>query len=105
MIGLMRHRIEILAPTRLPDDAGGAGLAWSVFETMWAGLRRLSSARDVAGGGDRRLRRVAATVRFRPWIRAGLRLRFDDADFEIVSVESDDARERALTLVCEERAP
>jgi head-tail adaptor len=103
VIGLLRCRIEILAPARLADGAGGAGLSWSVVETMWAGLRRLSAARDLAGEADRRLGRIAATVRFRPWIREGLRVRFEAADYEIVSVESDGGRERALILVCEER--
>lgn len=104
MIGAMRHRIEILGSSRMLDEIGGAGGTWTIIETMWAGLRHLTSTRDLSGGGDRRLRRIAATVRFRPWIALGQRIRFDGADFDIVSIETEDARERALTLVCEEVA-
>ena len=105
MIGLLRHRIEVLAPARIPDEAGGAGLSWSPVETLWAGLRRLTPARDLAGGHDRCLRRIALIVHFRPWLRTGQRVRHDGAEYEIVAVESEAGRERALTLTCEERAP
>jgi head-tail adaptor len=99
MISLLRKRIEILSPTRNADEAGGASLAWSVAETMWAGLERLPSIRDGAGTG--RLRRIAVTIRYRN-VAIGQRVRHDAVDYEIVSIETRGDREKTLTLFCEE---
>jgi head-tail adaptor len=105
VIGQLRHRVEILAPERLADGAGGARLAWTPVETLWAGLQHLPSVRDTSGARIRRLRRIAATMRWRPTIALGRRLRFDGALFDIVSVESEGGREPTVTLICEEASP
>ncbi|MBI1365765.1 MAG: hypothetical protein GC153_07370 [Alphaproteobacteria bacterium] len=102
MIGLLRKRIDLLAPATAPDAAGGLSVDWAPSETVWAGVERLSSVRDLSGGGDRRMRRFAATIRFRPDLSPGGRVRFDGADYVIASIESADAKERRLILVCEE---
>ncbi|MGE0409795.1 MAG: head-tail adaptor protein [Amphiplicatus sp.] len=102
MIGQLRKRIEILAPARAPDEAGGASLLWTSVETVWAGLERLASARDFSGDRAGHLRRLAATIRFRDGIGLGARLRFDNVDYEIVSIESLGDKERFLVLTCEE---
>ena len=104
MIGLLRKRIDILAETRIADAAGGATSSWASVATIWAGLERLTSSRDLSGDGDRRLKRFAATIRFRTDIAPGGRVRFDGADYLVASVEGNDEKERRLTLVCEEIA-
>lgn len=103
MIGALRDRIEILAASRHDDGAGGASLEWSPAGSGWASVERLSSVRDVSGEGRRRLRRIAVRIRPRPEITLGRRIRFDGADYEIVSMEDVGARDRIL-LVCEEIA-
>jgi head-tail adaptor len=60
---------------------------------------------DGAGARDNRLRRIAATLRYRSNVRLGQRLRFAEADYDIVSVEITDGKERFMILVCEEAAP
>lgn len=102
MIGLFRKRIEILAETRIDDGAGGASLTWTVVEAAWASVERLASTRDFSGDRRTQLRRIAATIRWRPAAMPGRRLRVDGRDFEIVSVESLDARERRVVLIAEE---
>ena len=101
MTGLLRKRIEILKSTRVPDEAGGASRVWSPVEAVWAGLERLASTRDLTGAGGR-LRRLAVTIRWRNSIALGQRARIDGENFEIVSIESDDEKERRMTLICEE---
>lgn len=98
----MRHRLELLAPLREEDGAGGATLSWSSVETVWAGLERLASTRDFTGDRARRLRRVSATIRWRSDVAPGGRVRFEGRDYDIVSVEAGDGPERFLTLICEE---
>lgn len=105
MIGAFRTRIEILAPSRIDDGAGGAGLVYTPLESIWAGVERLSSAPDVTGEAGRRLRRIAASVRARKTLAIGQRVIADGGTYEIVSIESADDRERGLILICEEALP
>jgi head-tail adaptor len=100
--GSLRHKVELLAAARTADEAGGASIAWSADAEIWARVERLTSTRDFSGDRDNRLKRIAVTVRWRAGLSLGARVRFEDADYEIVSIESDDGRERRVTLVCEE---
>ncbi len=102
MIGALRHRIELLSPARAADEAGGASVDWLPGPDIWAEVQRLTSVRDLSGDREARLKRIAATIRFRSDILLGWRLRFDGGIFEVVSIESEDGREARLTLVCEE---
>lgn len=106
MIGTLRQRIDLLARSRLADEAGGASLSFAPLETVWAGLERLPATRDFAGDADRRLRRLSATIRARSDIAPGARLRFEGALYDIVSVEASPlptaGAERFVTLICEE---
>lgn len=104
MIGLMNRRAELLAPGRVPDEAGGAVLGFTHKEYAWAQIERLASTQDLSGDRGKRLRRIAATLRYRPDVRLGERLRLDGVDYEIVSIESADGRDKRLVLVCEEVA-
>lgn len=100
MIGSMNRKIEFLTPSRSDDEGGGASLSWLPGPELWAKIERLTSTRDVTGDRNNRLRRIAATVRFRADIPLGQRVRFDGVEFEVVSIESED--DRRLTLICEE---
>lgn len=102
MIGALRHQVDLLIATRKADGGGGAAHLFTVGETLWASIDRLTSTRDFAGDKRQRLRRIAVTVRFVISISLGDRLRFRDTDYEIVSIEDTDAKERRLILICEE---
>ncbi len=102
MIGELRHKIEWLNPARTNDEAGGAAIAWTSGGELWAGVERLTSTRDFAGDRENRLKRIAVTIRYSAEISLGGRLRFAGDDFEIVSIESEDGRDKRLTLICEE---
>jgi len=102
MIGLFRKRIDILSQTRIDDGAGGASLSWAPIEAAWAGVERLASTRDFAGDRRTQVRRIAATIRWRASAMPGRRIRLEARDYEIMSVESLDDKERRVVLVCEE---
>jgi head-tail adaptor len=105
MIGALRTRIEILGAAATPDDGGGASVAWAPVASVWAGVARLPSTPDFAGDRRRRLKRVKALIRARNDVALGGRIRHEGADYEIVSIEEDDARGRRIVLACEEVAP
>ncbi|MEX6632154.1 phage head closure protein [Hyphococcus lacteus] len=100
MIGGLGKKIEFLTPSRVDDEAGGASLSWLPGPEMWARVERLTSTRDVAGDRNNRLRRIAASLRYRADILLGQRIIFEDSPYEVVSIESED--DRRLTLICEE---
>ena len=101
MIGSMRSKVELLTPQRAADNGGGGVVNWLSGPGFWAEVERLTATRDFSGDRSNRLRRIAATIRYRSDIELGMRLRFDDADYEIASIE-DDGDGKRLTLVCEE---
>ncbi|MCA8889001.1 MAG: head-tail adaptor protein [Parvularculaceae bacterium] len=105
MIGAFRYQIEILAETRMADEAGGASRAFAPTAQVWAAVELLPSVAAIGDDRARRLRRLSALVRSRMDWAIGGRIRFDGADYEIVSIESDDERGRRVFLICEEAAP
>lgn len=102
MIGQLRHRVDIRTRDLAPDGVGGGTPSWTTLETAWAGLTFLASSRNTQGGRDNRLRRIAATLRFRSNVRPGQRLRVDGTDYDILSMETTDGKERFMILICEE---
>ena len=102
MIGALRHKLELLSFTRVADDAGGAEIAWLPGPEIWAKVERLTSTRDIVGDRARRLKRIAASIRYRSDILLGQQVRFDGEAYEVVSIESGDDKDRQLTLICEE---
>ncbi len=104
MIGALRTQIDILEETRVADAGGGASVSWNVGASVWARVEALSAVRGGVGDRTPPLRRVAAVIRPREGVTLGGRFRFDGADFDIVSIESDDARPPRVTLIGEEAA-
>lgn len=102
MISALRHKIELLSASRTHDDGGGAVVSWAPGPELWARVERLTSTRDLAGDRENRLRRLAVTVRYRSDLILGHRIRLDSTNYEIVSIETGDERDRRLTLICEE---
>lgn len=102
MIGSMRNKVTLLSRQSVEDGGGGRAVTWQPAEELWAAIEKLSPVRDFTGGTRRFLTRIAAEVRFDKTLEAGRRLRIDNADYEIVSVETVDERQRRLVLIAEE---
>lgn len=102
MIAGLRFQIVLLARTATADEAGGASVAYAPAATVFAAVEQLSTIAARTGDRTRRLRRISAMVRSRSDFALGGRLRHQDADYEIVSIEPDDDRGRRVFLICEE---
>lgn len=102
MIGPLRHKLERLVSQRIPDDGGGAAINWQSMGELWARVEHLTPIRDLTGDRRSFLKRIAAEVRPYTALSEGDRVRYNATDFEIVSIETIDDRQRRMTLVCEE---
>ena len=67
-------------------------------------LRSLLPRLICRASGERRAarKRLVATIRWRAGPQAGWRIRLQGTDYEIMSIEAVDGKERFMTLVCEE---
>ena len=102
MIGSLRHRLILEAPTQRPDGGGGATISWSEQATVWADIRaRRGGERDQADRPDARLQ-LQVRIRYRRDVSTAMRLRDGTRVFNILSLFDEDGRERFLTCVCEE---
>ena len=102
MIGPLRHKLERMTLSRIPDTGGGAASLWQVAGEIWARVDYLTPIRDLTG--DRRvyLKRIAAEIRPHSTFCEGDRVRHADREFEIVSIETVDDRQRRMILIGEE---
>lgn len=101
MTGTLNQLIELLAPSRIVDEAGGGREDWTVYATAWAAVERLAAAREGTGPRETFRRRAAATIRTRSNVALGHRARIGGDDYDIVSIEDAGAADR-LVLICEE---
>ena len=104
MIGGFRYQIDLLARSEAPDDAGGVAASYAPAASVWAAVDILPAVPAPAGARTMRLKRIKALVRSRADFVIGARVRFQGDDYEIVSIESDDARGRRVFLIGEETA-
>jgi head-tail adaptor len=104
VIGFYRHLVELFEASRVDDEAGGARIDWTPVEAAWAAVELLPTDGVVVAEYGAPLRRIAATMRWRPGLRVGDRLRFDGGDYDIVSIEAGSAARR-MRLLCEEARP
>lgn len=102
MIAALRYQIDILAASKAADEAGGSVVSWAPAATAWSAVDQLSSVVSTDGARQRRLKRIRALVRNRAGFELGGRIRHAGADYEIVSIETDDERGRRVFLICEE---
>ncbi|MEM9707080.1 MAG: head-tail adaptor protein [Pseudomonadota bacterium] len=102
MIGKLKNTATLMKPVRTDDGGGGASVVWSQYAEVWAALTLLSSTRDFIGGSERRLARAAIEIRSRTDISFMDRFRIAGADYDVVSIESDDRNPDRVTLIGEE---
>ncbi|MFN3958285.1 MAG: head-tail adaptor protein [Parvularculaceae bacterium] len=102
MIGGLKHQIDLLGRTRVPDAVGGAAVAYESAARVWAAVTPLPAIVAEAGGRRTRLERIEARIRRRHAVGLGQRLSWRGKTYEIVSIENDGAGERYVLLIAEE---
>lgn len=102
MIGNLKYKLMRFIAHREADAGGGANIVWEASGELWASIEQLTPLRDRSGEGRRFLKRIAAEVRADSSINEGERIRYDERDYEIVSIESSDERQRRFVLIGEE---
>lgn len=102
-IRLMRHRVDLQAPVRTPDGAGGATETWSTIASVWASIRSTGASEAVIA--DARRGRISHDIwiRHRADVTPGMRLAQGLRVFEILGVIDVGERHRRLRCLCQER--
>lgn len=101
-IGKLRHRINILAPSKTHDAAGQPGDPIA-FSTAWAQItallgRELAQAQQVVSEVTHRI-----TIRYRKNITAEMFVQYQARVFQIQAVLNPDEQTKLLQLLCVER--
>ncbi len=103
-VGEMRQIASLEAATRVPDEGGGATIAWTQLAQIWCAIRPRSGAEDLASN------RLVPTLRHEVWMRwrdgvtAEMRLTLGDRVLAIAAVMDPDGRRQFLRLTCEEKS-
>lgn len=98
MIGMLRHRITIEAPSATDDAGGGRAISWEAFAAVWARIEQTGGRQLVRAGELEPQTEYRLTIRHRPGLRAGMRANWNGRLIEITGVADPDGRGRMLVL-------
>jgi len=82
------------------DSFGQQSETWTTVLTARASVEPLSGSELVSAGAQIGETMVTVIVRYRPTITQALRLTYQGAVYNIISVVDDFARHRKLTMLC-----
>lgn len=102
-IGELRHRMQLEAPVRTDDGAGGAAVSWALEAEVWGAMRPLAGSEIV--DADRLAGRVTHEIwiRYRAGVTPQMRLVLGTRPFDIRTVLDEEERHRWLRCLVEER--
>lgn len=114
-VGSMRYLVQIQAPTRTTDDAGGVAVTWTKVADVYADIQPQSASESVFGR-DNEMREVARHkiyIRYRSDVSHKDRLvqtyvrdgSSGTRTFNVKGVINVDNRFKMLELLCEEGVP
>ncbi len=106
MIGRLRHRLILQAPTLTADGTGGQNRTWHEVAKIWADLRDISGAQESFAESLASKTRTRITLRWRKDLTPLMRFVEAKVDsqrvFNILSVLDQTGTKRFLTCICEE---
>lgn len=102
MIGQLRHRIGIYAPSRVADDLGGTVSTWSFQRAVWAAVELKSLSETQENGRLSVTQTYRITMRYRPDFPRLARLVWQGRTLRVVASSDPDTRGERLHLICEE---
>lgn len=102
MIGQLRHRVGIYAPSRVSDDIGGTITRWSFQRAVWAMVEPRAISETTENGRLRVVQSFRVTVRHRTDISHRARIIWRGRTLRVVAMSDPDTRFERLHLICEE---
>lgn len=104
-VGALKRRLVLEAPVATPDGLGGATQAFETVAALWAQVEWLSGREIWRMGRPEQLSTHRITLRWRPGVDAGQRLRDGSRIFDIRTTADPDGGRRRLVCLVEEIAP
>lgn len=98
MIGALRHRVTIEAPSATEDAGGGRAITWVTFAAVWAEIEQSGGRQLVRAGELEPQTDYRITIRHVAGVVAGMRVNWNGKLIEIVSVADAEGRGRTLRL-------
>lgn len=104
MIGQLRSRVGLYAPSVIADDLGGTITSWIFMRQLWAAItpKSLSEVRDNGRLAVTQTYRV--TIRYRADFPERARLMWQGRILRVVAASDPDTRGERLHLICEEES-
>ena len=102
MIGQMRHRLGLYAPSRVADDIGGTVTSWAFQYALWGAVEPKSISEVRENGRLSVTQTYRITVRYRPDFPHRARLVWKGRTLRVVAASDPDTRGERLHLICEE---
>lgn len=97
-IGNMRSRVEIMEYTDARNENGFDERTWNVVNTVWAWVENEKRYKETILEKDNSTQTYYIHIRYVKNIHQQMRIRFQNTDFEIVSIEDKEFRQRELIL-------
>lgn len=102
MIGQLRHRIGVYAPSRIADDIGGTVTSWSFQRAVWGAVEPRSMSEVKENGRLAVTQTYKVTIRYRADFPLRARLMWWGRTLRVVAASDPDTRGERLHLICEE---
>lgn len=102
MIGQLRHRIGLYAPSRVADDIGGTITSWSFQRAIWGTVEPKSMGEVRENGRLTVTQTYRVTIRHRVDFPVRARLVWRGRTLRVVATSDPDTRRERLHLICEE---
>lgn len=100
--GDLRKRIIIEQPTVAADSVGEMVPTWSTLAVLWASIEALTGSERLQDAQINATADVKISVRYRAGITTAMRIKYGTRQFEIVSVQNVEERNRELAMLCVE---
>ena len=102
MIGQLRHRVGIYAPSRVADDLGGTVTSWIYQRAVWAAVTPQALSEIQENGRMSVTQSYRVTLRYRDDFPPLARLIWRGRTLRVVAASDPDTRRERLHLICEE---
>ena len=102
MIGQLRTRLGLYAPSVVADDVGGTITSWSFQHALWAAIKPKTLSETRENGRLSVTQSYLVIIRYHPDFPERARLIWGDRILRVIAASDPDTRGERLHLICEE---